>query len=164
MRRIAEEDLRYKSYPLKIRQMLSETGQIELLLWLSFWPPNSPDLNLLNYYVWNVIERITNNVCVSWYPNVIKDAIEAAFVDMRYIIACERFRLRMKAVKLKENISNNCALQGSPKCPCKRIFCNIYFFIKNILFKEIVQFVRILVTHTLYIQVRINTHILFQYK
>jgi len=137
MRRIAEEDLRYKSYTLKIRQMLSETGQIELLLWLSFWPPNSPDLNLLNYYVWNVIERITNNVCVSWYPNVIKDAIEAAFVDMRYIIACERFRLRMKAVKLKENISNNCALQGSPKCHVKGFFVIFIFSLKTFCLKRL---------------------------
>ena len=33
---------------------------------------------------------------------------------------------------------------------CKRIFCNIEFFIKNISFKEIVRFVRILMTHPVY--------------
>jgi len=32
-----------------------------------FWPPNSPDLNPLDYYVWSVVERVTNK---SRHPNV----------------------------------------------------------------------------------------------
>jgi len=48
------------------------------------------------------------------------------------------------------DISNNCVLQGASQVPCKRIFCNIEFFIKSILFKEIIRFVRTLVTHPVY--------------
>lgn len=32
-----------------------------------FWPPNSPDLIPLDYYVWSVVERVTNK---SRHPNV----------------------------------------------------------------------------------------------
>ena len=57
MRRIVEEDLRYKSYTIKVRQMLSEART----KWSKeFWPPNSPDLNPLDFYVWGVVERVTN--------------------------------------------------------------------------------------------------------
>ena len=47
-------------------------GQAELL---PFWPPNNSDLNLLNYYVWSVVERVTNK---SRHPNVmlLRTAIE----------------------------------------------------------------------------------------
>jgi len=38
--------------------------------WFSFWPPNSSDLNPLDYYVWSVVERVTNK---SRHPNVIKE-------------------------------------------------------------------------------------------
>jgi len=67
MRRIVEEDLRYKSYTLKIWQIFSEAGPSELLAVKEFWPPNSPDLNPLDYYVWSVVERVTNK---SRHPNV----------------------------------------------------------------------------------------------
>jgi len=64
------------------------------------WPPNNPDLNPLDYYVWNVVERITNK---SQHPNVtsLRTAIEAAFVGMDSATlqrACERFRPRIEAV------------------------------------------------------------------
>jgi len=36
-----------------------------------FWPPNSPDLNPLDYYVWSVVES-----------DVIKTAIETTFADI----------------------------------------------------------------------------------
>jgi len=49
--RIVEEDLRYNSYTLKIRQMLRLSEQAEGSPLLPFWPPNSPDLNSLDYYI-----------------------------------------------------------------------------------------------------------------
>ncbi|KMQ88024.1 transposable element tcb1 transposase [Lasius niger] len=65
-----------------------------------FWPPNSPDLNPLNYYVWSVIERVTNKLR---HPNVasLQAAIEAAFLNMDKPAlqnACNRFRPRIEAV------------------------------------------------------------------
>jgi len=65
-----------------------------------FWPPDSPDLNPLDFYVWSVVERVTNK---SRHPNVasLRVAIEATFADMdRDALkrACERFRPRMEAV------------------------------------------------------------------
>lgn len=65
-----------------------------------FWPPNSPDLNPLDYYVWSVIERVTNK---SRHPNVtsLRTAIEAAFAGMDRAAlqrACDRFGSRIEAV------------------------------------------------------------------
>ncbi|KYN09101.1 hypothetical protein ALC57_18788 [Trachymyrmex cornetzi] len=62
--------------------------------------PNSPDLNPLDYYVWGVVERVTNK---SRHPNVtsLRTATEAAFVSMDSATlqrACERFRQRIEAV------------------------------------------------------------------
>ncbi|KYN28030.1 hypothetical protein ALC57_02559, partial [Trachymyrmex cornetzi] len=62
--------------------------------------PNSPDLNPLDYYVWSVVERVTNK---SRHPNVtsLRTAIEAVFVGMDSATlqrACERFRQRIEAV------------------------------------------------------------------
>jgi transposase len=65
-----------------------------------FWPPNSPDLNPLDYYVWSVVERQTNK---SRHPNVasLRAAIEAAFAAMdrdHLKTACSRFRARIEGV------------------------------------------------------------------
>jgi len=68
-----------------------------------FGPKNSglpTDLNPLDFYVWSVVERVTNK---SRHPNVasLRAAIEATFADMgRDALkrACERFRPRMVAV------------------------------------------------------------------
>jgi len=65
-----------------------------------FWPPNSPDLNPLDYYVWRVVERVTNK---SRHPNVtsLRTAVEAAFADIDSVTlqrACECFRSRIEAV------------------------------------------------------------------
>ena len=60
-----------------------------------FWPPNSPDLNPLDYYVWSVVEKVTNK---SRHPSVtsLRTAIETTFVSMDNATlkcACELFRL-----------------------------------------------------------------------
>ena len=92
MRRIVEEELQYKSYTLSYKDTIDA-------LWgcqdkpscsprLPFWLSNSLDLNLLDYYVWSVVERVTNK---SRHPNVtsLRTAIETAFVGMdSYIIVC----------------------------------------------------------------------------
>lgn len=59
-----------------------------------FWPPNSPDLNPLDYYVWSVIGRVYNK---SKHLNVasFQTAIEAAFANLnkeQLKRACSRFR------------------------------------------------------------------------
>jgi len=62
---------------------------------LPFWLSNSLDLNLLDYYVWSVVERVTNK---SRHPNVtsLRTAIETAFVGMdSYIIVCVCVCVRM---------------------------------------------------------------------
>lgn len=64
-----------------------------------FWPPNSPDLNPLDYYVWGVVERDTNK---SRHPNVdsLKKAIQARFKKLKgeeLKRACQRFRPRLEA-------------------------------------------------------------------
>ena len=76
------------------------SDNVDMLWWKEFWPPNSPDLNPLDFYVWGVVERVTNK---SRHPNVasLRAAIEAAFTDMDCDAlkrTCARFRPRMEAV------------------------------------------------------------------
>lgn len=76
------------------------SDNVDMLWAKEFWPPNSPDLNLLDFYVWSVVERVINK---SRHPNLasLRAAIEAAFADMdrdSLKRACERFRPRMEAV------------------------------------------------------------------
>ena len=61
--------------------------QCRYVLVKEFWSPNNPDLNPLDYYVWSVIERVTNK---SRHSNVtsLRIAIEAAFVGMDSITTC----------------------------------------------------------------------------
>ncbi|KYN38469.1 hypothetical protein ALC56_07146, partial [Trachymyrmex septentrionalis] len=66
-----------------------------------FWPPNSPDLNSLNYYVRSVIERVSNK---SRHPNVtsLRTAIEAVFVRMDSVTlqrVWQHFRPRIEAIQ-----------------------------------------------------------------
>ncbi|XP_067126891.1 uncharacterized protein [Centruroides vittatus] len=46
-----------------------------------FWPPNSPDLNPLDFYVWSVVERVTNK---TRHANItsLRAAIDAAFTNI----------------------------------------------------------------------------------
>jgi len=55
-----------------IQNWLSDNvGIFKRRIWSKeFWPPNRPDLNPLNYYVWSVVERTTNK---SRHPNVMKN-------------------------------------------------------------------------------------------
>jgi len=64
------------------------------------WPPSSPDLNPLDFYVWGVVERDSN----SHSHNTIT-ALKSAIVDAmanipktHLITACSRFRRRVEAV------------------------------------------------------------------
>jgi len=82
-----------------VQNWISDTHNIDMFWSKEFWPPNSPDLNPLDY-VWSVVERVTNK---SRHPNVTSlwTAIEATFVDIDSATlqrACERFRSRIEAV------------------------------------------------------------------
>lgn len=64
------------------------------------WPPSSPDVNPLDFYVWGVVERDSN----SHSHNTIT-ALKSAIVDAmanipktHLITACSRFRRRVEAV------------------------------------------------------------------
>jgi len=66
----------------------------------NMWPPSSPDLNPLDYYVWGVVERETNK-----HPHNTLDSLRAAItrvmthMDEDHLIrACKRFRQRIEAV------------------------------------------------------------------
>ena len=64
------------------------------------WPPNSPDLNPLDYFVWGVVERNTNK-SRHHSTDSLKAAIIAEFLNMNkdhLITACERFQSRIAAV------------------------------------------------------------------
>ena len=65
-----------------------------------FWPLNSPDLNPLDYYVWSVVERVTNKFR---HPNVtpLRTSVESAFAEMNRSAlqcVCAHFRPRIEAV------------------------------------------------------------------
>ena len=64
------------------------------------WPPNSPDLNPLDYFVWGVLEARTNSV---FHPNLdsLKTSIveQFALLDRHDVIkACRAFRTRVQKV------------------------------------------------------------------
>ena len=66
----------------------------------NLWPPNSPDLNPLDYYVWGVVEKEVNK-----HPHNTKfslmEAIARAMEDINkdhLIKACSRFRTRIESV------------------------------------------------------------------
>ena len=101
IRRSVHEDIRYKSYVMKRGQFISEKSKenhlnrstrflnkLRLLQkqeWIAenlydhispnIWPPNSPDLNLLDYYVWSVVEKEVNE-----HPHNTKDYLKAVIV------------------------------------------------------------------------------------
>ena len=43
----------------------------------SIWPPNSPDLNPLDYYVWSIVDKEVNK-----HPHNTKDSLKVAIVQV----------------------------------------------------------------------------------
>ena len=56
----------------------------------SYWPPSSPDLNPLDYFVWSYVENITNmtshNTKVSLIAELLPALVEKAFCQFRFRI------------------------------------------------------------------------------
>ena len=66
----------------------------------SHWPPSSPDLNPLDYFVWSYVENITNMTSHNTKASLIA-AIHQAFAELPPALvekACSQFRIRIKAV------------------------------------------------------------------
>ncbi|UYV81663.1 ADCY1 [Cordylochernes scorpioides] len=65
------------------------------------WPPNSPDCNPLDYYVWGVVERDVNKAPHTTIQSV-KKAVHTVMTQMDKVIvakACASFRTRLETVK-----------------------------------------------------------------
>jgi len=64
------------------------------------WPPSSPDLNPLDYYVWGILERESNKHAHNTVDSLRTAILEAvANMDKEFLIkACARFRARLEAV------------------------------------------------------------------
>ena len=63
------------------------------------WPPNSPDLNPMDYYVWGAVEKDSSRCARTTKPQLI-ERIKAAFEALSWEIvksACSRFRSRIEA-------------------------------------------------------------------
>ena len=75
----------------------------------NIWPPSSPDLNPLDYYVWGFIDRETNK-----HPHNMFDSLRAAItrvmvhIDEDHLIRGLNFLLPLKAI-----LSNNCITDES---------------------------------------------------
>lgn len=64
------------------------------------WPPNSPDCNPLDYYVWSAVEAITNKTACN-NKDELRDRIYQAFQNLSPGVvkkACSRYRSRVEAV------------------------------------------------------------------
>lgn len=64
------------------------------------WPPNSPDCNPLDYYLWGAVERITNKTACNNKGELIRrlcQAFQALPADV-VKISCSRFRSRVESV------------------------------------------------------------------
>ena len=66
----------------------------------SHWPPSSPDLNPLDYFVWSNVENITNMTSHNTKASLIA-AIRPVFAELPLALvekACSQFRIRIEAV------------------------------------------------------------------
>ena len=66
----------------------------------SHWPPSSPDLNLLDYFVWSYIKNITNMTSHNTKASLIA-AIRQVFAKLLLVLAekaCSQFQIRIEAV------------------------------------------------------------------
>ncbi len=75
-----------------IQNWLSDN--IEMFWSEEFWPPNSPDVNPMDYYVWGVLERDSNKIS-HLTAKSLRSAIDEAVanLDPQHLVnACGRFR------------------------------------------------------------------------
>ena len=66
----------------------------------SHWPPSTPDLNPLDYFVWTYVENITNMTSHSTKANLI-NAIHQVFTRLPPTLeekACSQFRIRIEVM------------------------------------------------------------------
>ena len=66
----------------------------------NLWPPNSPDCNPMDYYVWGAVEKDTNRSACNTKAELVAK-IKEVFEDLpRDTVrdACARFRSRLEAV------------------------------------------------------------------
>ena len=66
----------------------------------SHWPPSSPDLNPLDYFVWSYVENITNMTSHNTKASLIA-VIRRVFAELPPVLvekACSQFRIRIEAV------------------------------------------------------------------
>ena len=71
-----------------------------MTLYPSLTVPSSPDLNLLDYFVWSYVENITNRTSHNTKANLIA-AIRQVFAELPPALvekACSQFRIRIEAV------------------------------------------------------------------
>ena len=77
---------------------ITTSQKISEIFWVSLCPPSSPDLNFLDFEIWNVLENKTN---ATSHPNIgsLKTAIEEEWNKMseQYILkACKTFQTCLK--------------------------------------------------------------------
>ena len=66
----------------------------------SYWPPSSPDLNPLDYFVWSYVENITNMTSHNTKASLIA-AIRRVLTELPPALvekACSQFRIRIETV------------------------------------------------------------------
>ena len=66
----------------------------------SHWPPSSPDLNPLDYFIWSYVENITNMTSHNTKASLIA-AIRRVFAELPPTLvekACSQIRIRIEAV------------------------------------------------------------------
>ena len=79
---------------------LASEGVVRLCTLLSLAPPFSPNLNLLDYFVWSYTENITNMTSHNTKASLIA-AIRQVFAKLLLALvqkACSQFRVRIEAV------------------------------------------------------------------
>ena len=74
----------------------------------SHWPPSSPDLNPLDYFVWSYVENITNMTSHNTKSSLIA-AIHRVFAELSPALvekACSQFRILIEAV-IEAEVNNS---------------------------------------------------------
>ena len=66
----------------------------------SHWPPSSPDLNPLDYFVWSYVKNITNMTSHNTKASLIVAIrwVFAKFPTALVVKACSQFQIRIEAV------------------------------------------------------------------